>query len=217
MQEKILKYNSDEIRVTYDVNRCIHAAECVRGLPTVFDPEKKPWVQPENEPAENIADVIERCPTGALHYDMKNSDRSEKPASRNRVKLNANGPVYFFGDIEVQDHEGNTILRDTRFALCRCGASGNKPACDNSHKRNNWKADASADISKMPVIDKEVHDQLIIKLMKNGPAILEGSYTIESPEIGEHTSDKGVALCRCGGSSTRPFCDGTHKHNGFMG
>uniref|UniRef100_UPI000AA1597B CDGSH iron-sulfur domain-containing protein n=1 Tax=Rhodohalobacter halophilus TaxID=1812810 RepID=UPI000AA1597B len=150
-------------------------------------------------------------------YEMKKSDRSEKPSSRNRIKLNTDGPVYFFGDLEVEDHEGNTVLKDTRFALCRCGASGNKPACDNSHKNIDWEADANANKEKMPPIEEENHDKLLIKLMKNGPAILEGSYTMESPELGEHSSDKGVALCRCGGSSTKPFCDGTHKKIGFEG
>lgn len=217
MEKKILSYNSDEIRVTYDLKRCIHAAECVKGLPEVFDPNRKPWIKPENADAEAVADVIEKCPTGALHYEMKGNGRQEQPSSRNRIQLTEDGPVYFFGDIEVQDHQGNTVLEDTRFALCRCGASANKPACDNSHKKIQWEADADADKSKMPEIDEEKHDKLLIKLMKNGPAILEGSYTMESAEIGEHTSDKGVALCRCGGSSTKPFCDGTHKEIGFEG
>lgn len=217
MQKKIHKYENDEITVSYDLKRCIHAGECVRGLPGVFDPKKKPWIQPEHADAGKIADVIEKCPTGALQYEMKSSDRSEKPSSRNRIQLTKDGPVYFFGDIEVQDHEGNTVLKDTRFALCRCGASSNKPACDNSHKELEWSAGTGADKSKMPEIENEDHSKLLIKLMKNGPAILEGSYTMESPEIGEHTSDKGVALCRCGASSTKPFCDGTHKEIGFEG
>lgn len=217
MEKKILSYENDEIKVSYDIKRCIHAAECVKGLPNVFDPDKKPWIQPENDSAENIADTIEKCPTGALHYEMKKSDRTEKPSSKNRIRLNADGPVYFFGDLEVQDHEGKTVLADTRFALCRCGASGNKPACDNSHKKMEWKADANASKEKMPPTTGETRDRLLIKLMKNGPAILEGNYAMESPELGEHTSDKGVALCRCGGSSTKPFCDGTHKEIGFEG
>lgn len=217
MQKKILTYESDEIKVTYDLKRCIHAAECVKGLPNVFDPDKKPWVQPGNSSAEAVANVIKKCPTGALHYEMKMSDLKEKPSSKNRVQLTQDGPVYFFGDIEVRDHEGNTVLKDTRFALCRCGASDNKPACDNTHKKIDWRADVEADKAKMPEIDKEEHDKLLIKLMKDGPAILEGSYTMESASIGEHTSDKGVALCRCGASSNKPFCDGTHKEIGFEG
>lgn len=217
MKKKIHTYEGEEINVTYDLKRCIHAGECVRGLPEAFDINKKPWIQPDNASADAVANVIEKCPTGALQYEMKKNGRTEKPSSQNRIVLRPNGPVYFFGDIEVQDHKGNTVLEDTRFAFCRCGASSNKPACDNSHQEIKWKADVKADKSKMPEIEEEEHGKLLIKLMKNGPAILEGNYTMESASIGQHTSDKGVALCRCGDSSTKPFCDGTHKNNGFEG
>lgn len=217
MQKKIHTYESDEITVTYDLRRCIHARECVRGLPDVFDVNQRPWIQPGKSSAGAIAGVIEKCPTGALHYQVKSGSRIEKPSSKNRVILRPNGPVYFFGDIEVQDSDGNTVLEDTRFAFCRCGSSKNKPACDNSHQQIKWKADTDADKSKMPEAPAEKHDRLIIKLMKNGPAILDGTYTLESASVGTHTSNKGVALCRCGGSSTKPFCDGTHKSNGFEG
>ncbi len=215
MKKKEFKYTNDKIKITYDLNRCIHAGECVRGLRAVFDPDRKPWIEPDNANPEQIADVIEKCPTGALHYEMLNSDRSEKPSARNRIILKEDGPIYFFGDIEVQDYEGNTLLEDTRFAFCRCGASSNKPACDNSHKEIDFNADVNADKSKMPEIADHDQGKLIIKLMKNGPAILEGNYTMVSESIGEHTSNKGVALCRCGGSATKPFCDGAHKNNGF--
>lgn len=215
MQEKIYSYENDDIKVTWDRKRCIHAEECVHGLNDVFNPNQRPWIQPEKRSADEIADVIERCPTGALHYEIKKGDRSEKPSSKNRIKLQENGPVYFFGDLEVQDADGNTILQDTRFAMCRCGASENKPACDNSHKKLDWSAHVYADTSDMDELDEETQDMLLIKLMKNGPVLLEGTYTLESSKIGEVTSSKGIALCRCGGSSNKPFCDGTHKKIGF--
>src|SRR5690554_4006878 len=126
MESKIHSYESEEIIVKYDLKRCIHAAECVRGLPAVFNPEVRRWIQPENSTGEKIAEVIEKCPTGALHYEMKKSLREERPPSKNRIQLQQNGPVYFFGDIEVQDYEGQVVLKDTRFALCRCGGSKNK-------------------------------------------------------------------------------------------
>ena len=44
MSGKIREYSSDGITVTYDAKRCIHAAECVHGVPEVFDPERKPWI-----------------------------------------------------------------------------------------------------------------------------------------------------------------------------
>ncbi|NBC66554.1 MAG: hypothetical protein GVY07_12990 [Bacteroidetes bacterium] len=215
MRERIFTYDSDEIKVTWDQKRCIHAAECVKGLNDVFDPDQKPWIQPEKSSANQIIDVIEKCPSGALHYELKSGEQAEKPSSKNRIQLQENGPLYFFGDLEVQDAEGNTVLEDTRFAMCRCGASTNKPACDNSHEKLDWSAPTSANTSNMEELDEEGQDKLLIKLMKNGPVLLEGTYTLESQEIGELTSSKGIALCRCGASSNKPFCDGTHKKIGF--
>lgn len=215
MKERIFSYNSDKITITWDQKRCIHAEECVRGLNKVFNPAQRPWIQPEKGSAEDIADAVERCPTGALHYQMADNHRTETPSSKNRIKLQENGPVYFFGDLEVQDADGNTVLKDTRFALCRCGASKNKPACDNSHQKLNWTADVVADTSNMEVLEEPNQERLLIKLMENGPVLLEGIYTLESEKIGEHTSSKNIALCRCGGSSNKPFCDGTHKKIGF--
>ena len=217
MKEKILTYDGDDIQVTYDVNRCIHAAKCVDGLPEVFNPEREPWIDADKAPGDKIADVIERCPTGALQYKMKTSDRTETAPSHNRISLQKDGPVYMYGDIEVQDQKGNVVLSDTRFAFCRCGASGNKPACDNSHKNIEFEASTDADRSKFPDPSGENGQKLIVKLMENGPAILEGTYTVESDSMDAQTSDKGVALCRCGESGTKPFCDGSHKAAGFKG
>lgn len=215
MQDKIYTYENDDIKVTWNLKRCIHAEECVHGLNDVFNPNQKPWIQPEKRTADEIADVIERCPTGALHYEIKKEERAEEPSSKNRIKLQENGPLYFFGDLEVQDAEGNTVLKDTRFAMCRCGASDNKPACDNSHKKLDWSAHIDAETSNLNKTDEVKTDKLLIKPMKNGPVLLEGTYTLESPKIGEVTSSKNIALCRCGGSSNKPFCDGTHKKIGF--
>jgi len=58
----------------------------------------------------------------------------------------------------------------------------------------------------------------------NGPLIIEGSVRIVTPDGRELTPPprkdgkpaEVVVLCRCGGSATKPFCDGTHKRNGFQ-
>ncbi len=66
MAEK--EYRGAEITVTYDAEICRHAAECVRGLPEVFDVRRRPWIQPDNAEPELVAEVIRRCPSGALQY-----------------------------------------------------------------------------------------------------------------------------------------------------
>lgn len=215
MKKRELVYEGEEITVTWDKERCIHAGACVRGLPAVFDTSRKRWIMPDKAAADDVANTVETCPTGALHYRMKEGSRQEQRPSRNRIRLDKNGPVYLHGDIEIQDAEGTRLLEDTRVALCRCGASENKPLCDDKHKKIGFKADTDADTYPYPEADKGAHKPMVVKLMKNGPALVEGRMTIES-DSGTHTTEKTVALCRCGQSSNKPFCDGTHKDIGFQ-
>jgi uncharacterized Fe-S cluster protein YjdI len=68
MAEK--EYRGTGIVVTYDAAICEHAAECVRGLPQVFDVRRRPWIQPDNAEPELVEAVIGRCPSGALQYHL---------------------------------------------------------------------------------------------------------------------------------------------------
>ncbi len=57
-----------------------------------------------------------------------------------------------------------------------------------------------------------------IKLMPNGPVIVEGDFEVFSTDGTEMAQGKGmVALCRCGASASKPFCDGAHSKIGFQG
>jgi CDGSH-type Zn-finger protein len=55
-----------------------------------------------------------------------------------------------------------------------------------------------------------------IKIKDNGPYIVEGEFTL-TDAAGNPVPVKKAALCRCGGSTTKPFCDGTHSRIGFQG
>jgi CDGSH iron-sulfur domain-containing protein 3 len=57
------------------------------------------------------------------------------------IKVLQDGPLQVKGDgCEVQDAQGNPLpTKGDTFALCRCGASGNKPFCDGSHKKVGFK------------------------------------------------------------------------------
>lgn len=214
MKSKIYQYEADDITVEYDQERCIHAAECVKSLSAVFNPNNRPWIQPEHAEASQIKEVVRHCPTGALKY--QDADVDEQPEPKNAVIISPDGPVYLRGDIEIQNADGKTVLKDTRIALCRCGKSKNKPLCDNSHLDIPFEAPASFDIEKLQPSDGENHDgALLIKLMKNGPALVEGYYQIYSIAAQPAKSSKNIALCRCGESATKPFCDGTHKNINF--
>jgi len=115
MSDKLHVYENDGIRVTYDARRCVHYAACVRGLPKVFNPRKRPWVAPDEATADEIADVVERCPTGALHHHRLDGGAAEEPDIENSVLVSADGPLYLRGELELMGaytpNSSDAILR----------------------------------------------------------------------------------------------------------
>jgi uncharacterized Fe-S cluster protein YjdI len=125
------QYYGADVDVFYDVDRCIHAQECVHGLPKVFDRSRKPWVLPDEGTPDAITDTILRCPSGALHY-RRADGVAETPDATTTITPMPNGPIYVRGDITVRLADGSTETV-TRAALCGCGRSTHKPFCDLSH------------------------------------------------------------------------------------
>ena len=64
-------YETDEIIVYWKPDLCEHATECVRGNNDVFNPANRPWVDLSQAPANEIAEIIDRCPSCALKYELK--------------------------------------------------------------------------------------------------------------------------------------------------
>ena len=62
------EYGGAGITVHWDSGRCIHSGNCWRGAPTVFRPADRPWVHLEGADADEVARVIDTCPSGALTY-----------------------------------------------------------------------------------------------------------------------------------------------------
>ena len=131
------EYSNDEITVFWKPDICIHSAECVKGLPEVFDPNKKPWVNLKNSESKEIMATIDKCPSGALSYQVKNESNEENSSIVSAANLNllSNGPIIVEGDFKIFDVNGNEIETKSKIAICRCGASGNKPFCDGSHSK----------------------------------------------------------------------------------
>jgi uncharacterized Fe-S cluster protein YjdI len=60
------EYKKEDVTILWDDTKCIHSAVCVNGLPSVFKPREKPWIQTENETKEKIVAQVRKCPSGAL-------------------------------------------------------------------------------------------------------------------------------------------------------
>jgi CDGSH-type Zn-finger protein/uncharacterized Fe-S cluster protein YjdI len=215
MASKPRVYTGQQIDVTYETPRCIHAAECVRHLNAVFDTANRPWVNPDAAPADAVASAVEACPSGALHYARKDDGGAEQPDAVNSLRIAQDGPLYVRGDLTLQAADGTPVLTETRTALCRCGQSKNKPFCDNTHIEAGFKAGDSLAVAKSDP-EAPTGGALTIKPNTDGSYTVEGNFSIHSSD-GETVYQKSgkTWLCRCGQSSSKPFCDGTHKRVGF--
>lgn len=209
------EYKGKTITVLYDPQRCIHAKECVHGAPEVFNPNSNPWVGPDNAEARAIATVIKRCPTGALHYQAADSTLAERAEPSNTLTVTPHGPLYLRGSFAVVAEDEKELFSDTRAALCRCGASKNKPFCDNSHFAVAF--DDPGTVAPGGDARKEMATSGKLRVVRtaNGPLHLQGQITIRNADAQVIFEGTETWLCRCGASNSKPFCDGSHQRIGF--
>ena len=214
MPPKIRTYESDAIAVEYDVKRCIHARECVTRLPSVFDPEQRPWVAPANATADAVAAAVIACPSGALQYRRKDGGSKERTPATNEVWIEPDGPLFLEGELEV--HTPHSVTEQTRVALCRCGASHNKPFCDNSHRDVKFKDAGEFAVGEQAAADAPASGKLVVRPQPNGPLLLEGTFQLVSGDREQSVVRSGRTwCCRCGHSQNKPFCDSSHRKVGF--
>ncbi|ATX82612.1 putative Fe-S cluster protein YjdI [Mariprofundus ferrinatatus] len=203
------RYEGHAITVCFDASRCIHSGKCVQGLPDVFRPDVKgQWIYPDAADVTALAQLIATCPSGALRYERKEGDNEQAPEA-NSVTVEANGPLHIRADFTING-EGQDSPRAT---LCRCGASKNKPWCDGAHNEAGFN-----DAGEVPPFNPDEEPQagkLDIKPLRNGPLYLVGPHTIcDSSGKPARVCGKS-AMCRCGASKSKPYCDGSHAAIGF--
>jgi CDGSH-type Zn-finger protein len=131
--------------------------------------------------------------------------------------------------------KGRKLPQNEKYTLCRCGKSKNPPFCDGSHIPSNFIGKETA--SKEPLLDRieallathecpTIHefDEKMLGdakkpeiLVVQGPAqksnaglFIKGPIVIESSDGTEYKIKGQVALCRCGSSKNKPFCDASH-------
>jgi uncharacterized Fe-S cluster protein YjdI len=131
------RHKGEAVDVSFDTARCQHAAECVRGLPAVFDTERRPWILPDGADPEDVVRVVARCPTGALRTHPIATTASEQPVAPTEVTAFPGGPLLLRGDLLVSG-PGGVDERETRAALCSCGSTANAPYCDGSGTCADW-------------------------------------------------------------------------------
>ena len=70
------EYTNGEVTIVWKPNLCIHSAMCINGLPAVFKPNEKPWINAHSASTEEIIQQVNHCPSRALSYFKKKKDIS---------------------------------------------------------------------------------------------------------------------------------------------
>lgn len=199
------------VLIRFESKKCIHSRQCVLGRPDVFVPNVQgEWIHPDAATPEEIAALAASCPSGAIGYERLDGGPQEAPPLVNLARVRENGPVAVHGELTIAGH-GATF----RATLCRCGASRNKPFCDASHTAAGFVATGEPGTTTSEPLASR-NGALSIRPLKNGPLWVEGSLEICSGTGRTINRVTKTALCRCGQSANKPYCDGTHAKIGFV-
>lgn len=118
------------------------------------------------------------------------------------------GPLVIEGQLQLGDEA------HTQLSLCRCGKSNNKPFCDGSHRENPF--DDEAYIEAEAVAAELAEGLVTLTPYANGPVGFKGAMTFQTMNDEVLCSREKGALCRCGASKKKPFCDASHRDLDFQ-
>lgn len=200
-----------DLTLIYEGRKCIHSRFCVTWGPKVFLANVKgPWINPDAMPTGTLTEIAHVCVSGAIRYQRKDGQPGEQAPPVNLISVREGGPYAIKADIRLDGAPAGNY----RYTLCRCGASKNKPFCDGSHHEVNFSASGEPATGKADML--AVRDgPLEVTPLPDGPLQVRGNMEIISGTGRVVARLESARLCRCGGSASKPFCDGTHATNGF--
>ena len=188
---------------------------------TTSDESSESFVAFMNEPAPGSAQPGEgeaKLTTTAKALDRWFKERQKHQGTPrlleipNEAMISNGGPLQITGNITLVNEDGS-IQYANHMTLCRCGHSGSKPSCDESHLDAEFlhpgKFAAASEISASSRPSK-----VTISLIKDGPVTFRGRLRLHN-QFGQECVKMRGSLCRCGHSASKPFCDGSHEKTVF--
>ncbi len=203
--------SSEQVTIEFDGSRCIHSRNCVLNRPDVFVPNVVgAWIHPENASAAEVLEIAHNCPSGAIQCKTPQGEPMEKAPIVNLVHVRENGPLAFNAPLEIAGKPDGF-----RATLCRCGASKNKPYCDQSHVAAGFQATGEPQAQNSEALAQR-DGPLKIDPTPNGPLHVSGSLEVVTGTGKTINRVTDTWLCRCGQSQNKPYCDGSHVKAGFV-
>jgi CDGSH-type Zn-finger protein/uncharacterized Fe-S cluster protein YjdI len=196
--------------VHFNGERCIHARHCVLDRPDVFVPNVAgEWIHPDRATPAEVLELAHNCPSGAIRCTGADGAALEVAPIINTVRVRENGPLAFRAPLTIDGQDAGY-----RATLCRCGASTHKPYCDGSHSAAGFAASGEAAPAESTPLAQR-NGALTVEPIPDGPLHVSGNLEVIAG-TGKTLNRVGECwLCRCGQSSKKPYCDGTHKRVGF--
>ncbi|MEP7258707.1 MAG: (4Fe-4S)-binding protein [Flavitalea sp.] len=74
--QKTFKYTNGEVTIVWQPEICQHTGICFRGLPQVFDPRRRPWIEPLSATTEKIVAQVKECPSHALSFYFNEEEKA---------------------------------------------------------------------------------------------------------------------------------------------
>lgn len=211
VMSKVEEVRGALVVLRFEAAKCIHSRGCVLSRPDVFVPNVAgEWIHPDAATPEEIAELAHNCPSGAITYERLDGGPQEAPPRVNLIKIRENGPLAVHAELTVAGH--GPMPRAT---LCRCGHSKTKPFCDGSHTAAGFVATGEpATKASEPLAVRA--GPVTITPAENGPLLVAGCVELVSGTGRTLDRCEKAALCRCGHSANKPYCDGTHRKVGFV-
>lgn len=198
------------IDIVFEAKRCIHSRSCVLGRPDVFVPNVQgEWLHPDAATTDEVVGLALGCPSGAIRFNRHDGGPQESPPLVNLVRVRENGPLAVHAELKIDGAPAGM-----RATLCRCGASSRKPYCDGSHASAGFLASGEPATAASEALAARA-GALTVTPLKDGPLLVQGNLEIVSGTGRTINRVEKTALCRCGHSSNKPYCDGTHAKTGF--
>ena len=140
-KDSVKEFTNGEITVFWKAELCIHSANCLMGMPRVFNTKRKPWISLAGADSKEIMKTVDTCPSRALTYLKSTTFTIRKPRKKKKaapkvakVQILKDGPALVTGNFIIRDSKKKKIrVESSVAALCRCGGSRRKPFCDGSH------------------------------------------------------------------------------------
>ena len=201
----------EQVTIHFESGKCVHSRHCVLDRPDVFVPNVAgEWIHPDRATPDEVAALAANCPSGAITYERFDGVANEAAPIVNTVRVRENGPLAFHAALTIAGQD-----ETFRATLCRCGASSRKPYCDGSHAAAGFAATGEpAKIEAAPLTVR--NGPVTVTPQPNGPLKVSGAMEIVSGTGRTINRTTTAALCRCGASANKPYCDGSHKKIGFV-